>query len=102
MLKATIELAACDRLHSTSGGESDTELKELAVSPTSSPVTERAVTIVTPVANMASDARNSAPENAGVWAWVVWGGVMRTFGIKMLSTSRILPERYVQRCSSPA
>ncbi len=38
-------LAPCDRLHSTSGGSSDTELNELAVSPTSSPAALRAVTM---------------------------------------------------------
>ena len=65
MLKAAIELAAWDRLHSTSGGLSDTELNELAVSPTSSPLAVRAVTMVTPVANMASEARNSVGEKPG-------------------------------------
>ena len=44
-------LAAWPRLHSTSGGVSDTELKELAVSPTRVPSAARAVTTVTPVAS---------------------------------------------------
>ncbi|GCB03795.1 hypothetical protein PSUB009319_14260 [Ralstonia sp. SET104] len=43
------------RLHSTSGGSSDTELNELAVTPTNAGVpgapSERVVTTVTPVAN---------------------------------------------------
>ena len=39
------------KLHSTSGGDRDTELNELAVSPTSCPCASRAVTMVTPVAN---------------------------------------------------
>src|SRR5690606_29834472 len=63
--KAARELAACDRLHSTRGGCNDTELKELAVSPTKSPTGERAVTIVTPVANMPSASRNSRDEKLG-------------------------------------
>src|SRR3989344_2367574 len=58
-------LAPCDRLHSTSGGASDTELKELAVSPTRSPAAVRAVTMVTPVANMPSASRNSRVEKLG-------------------------------------
>jgi hypothetical protein len=40
-------------------------LKELAVSPTSLPVAERAVTMVTPVANMPSELRNSRVEKLG-------------------------------------
>ena len=41
------------------GGVSDTELNELAVRPTSVPSSARAVTMVTPVANMPSAARNA-------------------------------------------
>jgi len=62
---ASIERAACARLHNTSGGDSDTELNELAVSPTSSPVGRRAVTMVTPVAKVPSAARNWALEKPG-------------------------------------
>src|SRR5690348_6207311 len=58
-------LTPCDRLHSTSGGSSDTELNELAVSPTRSPAALRAVTMVTPVANMPSALRNSREEKLG-------------------------------------
>ncbi len=54
-----------DRLHSTSGGSSETELNELAVSPTSAPPSVRAVTMVTPVANIASEARKSLVEKVG-------------------------------------
>src|SRR4249919_1722513 len=46
------------RLHSTIGGSSDTELKLLAVSPTSSPLTPRVVTTVTPVVNEPRALRN--------------------------------------------
>src|SRR6218665_2946517 len=52
-------LAPCARLHSTSGGSSDTELKELDVSPTNLPAALRAVTMVTPVANMPRASRDS-------------------------------------------
>jgi hypothetical protein len=65
VLSAGIEPAARARLHSTSGGASDTELNELAVSPTSVPSAERAVTMVTPVANMPSASRNSSGEKVG-------------------------------------
>ena len=56
------------RLHSTRGGSSDTELKELAVNPTGSPVALRAVTMVTPVANIPSAALNSDREKLGACA----------------------------------
>ena len=44
-------LARSDRLHNTSGGASDTELNELAVSPNNVPSARRVVMTVTPVAN---------------------------------------------------
>src|SRR6218665_297156 len=65
-------LAPCARLHSTSGGSSDTELKELAVSPTHLPPALRAVTLVTPVANMPRASRNSRGEKLGGWARTGW------------------------------
>ena len=46
--------AVLDKLHHTSGGWSDTELKLLAVSPISDPLRSRVVTIVTPVAKAPS------------------------------------------------
>jgi hypothetical protein len=49
-----MEAAARERLHNTNGGVSDTELNELAVNPTKEPSVARAVTMVTPVANMPS------------------------------------------------
>jgi hypothetical protein len=61
-----MEPAARDKLHSTKGGVSETELKELAVNPTNCPDAVRAVTMVTPVANMPKAARNSD--------WEKWGG----------------------------
>ena len=51
------------RLHKTSGGDKDTELKELAVRPMSRPSGSRAVTMVTPVVNWPSAARNSSSVN---------------------------------------
>jgi hypothetical protein len=69
-----MELADLAKLHSTSGGVSETELKELAVSPTSCPDAVRAVTMVTPVANMLSAARNSALEKLGA-AGALAGGI---------------------------
>ncbi len=60
-----MEPAWCARLHSTSGGDSDTELNEFAVRPMSAPSGARAVTMVTPVANMPSEARNSCAEKSG-------------------------------------
>ena len=68
MRKAAIEAAARARLHNTSGGSSETELKELAVRPITPSSCERAVTIVTPVANMPSAVRNSSVEKLGGWA----------------------------------
>ena len=56
------------KLQSTRGGDSDTELNEFAVSPTKPPAAVRAVTIVTPVANMPKALRNSVCENVGAWA----------------------------------
>jgi hypothetical protein len=44
-------------------------LNELAVKPASSPDAVRAVTMVTPVANMPSEARNSRGEKSGGRAW---------------------------------
>src|SRR6218665_1637328 len=66
--------AARARLHSTSGGFSETELKELAVRPTSSPSARRAVTMVTPVANIDRLLRNSAAEKLGARACGVASG----------------------------
>src|SRR3954468_7873588 len=53
-------LAALPRLHSTSGGSSDTELKELAVRPRKLPSASRVVMMVTPVANCDSAWRKCA------------------------------------------
>jgi hypothetical protein len=60
VLNTSSEVALRLKLHSTRGGVRDTELNELAVRPTSSPVAVRAVTMVTPVANMPSAVRKSA------------------------------------------
>ena len=53
------------KLHSTNGGVSDTALNELTVSPIRSPCALRAVTMVTPVANMDNAARKSTDEKEG-------------------------------------
>ncbi|GAB1460556.1 hypothetical protein MASR2M50_23300 [Thauera sp.] len=47
------------RLHSTSGGFSETELKLLAVMPMASPSAARVVMMVTPVVKVPSAARNA-------------------------------------------
>src|SRR5438552_13701721 len=47
------------RLHSTSGGSSDTELKLFTVRPTSRPAVSRVVTTVTPVVKVPSALRNA-------------------------------------------
>jgi hypothetical protein len=47
------------RLHTTSGGASDTEASELMVTPTGFPSAPPAVTTVTPVANCPSASRNA-------------------------------------------
>ena len=60
-----MEPAERAKLHSTSGGASETELKELAVRPMKLPCASRAVTMVTPVANMPSASRNSEVEKLG-------------------------------------
>ena len=54
------------RLHSTSGGVNDTELKLFAVSPIGVPSAVRVVMIVTPVANVPSALRNSV--GSKTWA----------------------------------
>ena len=69
MLNAAKEAATRDKLHSTKGGVSDTELNELAVSPTKLPSAARAVTMVTPVANMPRAERKSLEEKTGAVAW---------------------------------
>src|SRR6266480_4593856 len=46
-------------LNSTSGGDSDTELNELIVSPRGSPASENAVTTATPVGNTLSASRKA-------------------------------------------
>ena len=52
-------MALQDKLQSTSGGVSETELNELAVRPVSTPCADRVVIIVTPVANMPRHCLNS-------------------------------------------
>src|SRR2546423_4901198 len=51
--------AARDTLNSTKGGDSDTEVNELTVSPRRSPASEKAVTTATPVGNTPSASRNA-------------------------------------------
>jgi hypothetical protein len=64
--------------HSTSGGSSDSELKELTVRPTKRPSASQQVTRVTPVANRPSACRSvrvsmfDLPDSGGVQ-----GGVRR-------------------------
>src|SRR5579875_3432399 len=59
------------RLHSTSGGSSETELNELAVMPINWPESVRVVMTVTPVANWPSAARNAVGSKFGVLARVI-------------------------------
>src|SRR5580704_512989 len=56
--KATAPLLLFDRHHKSSGGSSDTELKEFAVMPTGSPSGRTAVITVTPVANSPKASRS--------------------------------------------
>jgi hypothetical protein len=75
VLNDAIDPADRERLHSTKGGDSETELNELAVSPTNEPSAARAVTMVTPVANMPKACRNWSGEKLGGSAWgggAVW------------------------------
>src|ERR1700674_4095511 len=51
--------AARDTLNNTNGGDSDTELNELTVSPRRSPASEDAVTTATPVGNTLSASRKA-------------------------------------------
>ena len=51
-------LLLLERHQSSSGGSSDTEVKELAVTPTGSPSGRTAVTTVTPVANSPNASRS--------------------------------------------
>src|SRR5450830_501920 len=59
-------LAAEPRLHSTRGGSSETELKELAVRPRKLPSANRVVMTVTPVANCDSACRKCTVSNCAV------------------------------------
>ena len=61
----------------TSGGSSETELNEFAVKPTKLPRGPTAVTIVTPVANLASASRKSRSEAAGRKGWASEVGILR-------------------------
>ena len=63
-----MEPADFAKLQSTRGGEIDTEVKEFAVSPTREPLAVRAVTIVTPVANIPKACLNSPGEKVGATA----------------------------------
>jgi hypothetical protein len=65
-----MEPAVRAKLHSTKGGDRETELKEFAVKPTKVPSLARAVTMVTPVANMPKAPRNSVLEKLGEMARV--------------------------------
>ncbi len=56
-MNASREREFADRLHSTSGGSSETELNELTVSPSGLPSGPVAVTTVTPVAKRPSAVR---------------------------------------------
>jgi hypothetical protein len=56
-----------DKLQSTSGGLSDTELNELQVNPIGRPSVVMVVTTVTPVANMPSALRNSRGSMVCAW-----------------------------------
>src|SRR5215469_7578532 len=58
-MKAGAALLPAARHHSSSGGSSDTEVKEFAVTPTGSPSGRTAVTTVTPVANSPNASRRS-------------------------------------------
>ena len=78
------------RLHSTSGGLSETELNELAVRPTSVPSGARAVTTVTPVAKLPSASRNSRCVKPGAKARE--GGVGASMGRGSVRRKPILRE----------
>ena len=64
-MKASNVPARLARLHSTSGGSSDTELNEFAVIPTGRPSGASAVITVTPVAKWPSARRKSVPSKPG-------------------------------------
>ena len=53
------------RLHITSGGDSDSELKELTVKPANSPLTPRVVMTVTPVTKFPNALRRSVESIVG-------------------------------------
>src|SRR5712691_12498574 len=57
--------AARDRLHSTMGGSSDTEVKELTVMPAGRPPLPKVVTRHTPVGKRPSALRKSRASNSG-------------------------------------
>jgi hypothetical protein len=72
-----IEAERVARLHSTSGGLSDTELNELAVMPINWPDDARVVMTVTPVANWLSACLKAF--------WSKLGGLARFIGRKPLA-----------------
>ena len=69
----------CDslaRLHNTSDGFSETELKLLAATPASRPSSARVVTTVTPVAYVLIALRRSAGVAGGLWKRAVVGATL--------------------------
>src|SRR5690625_3810980 len=84
-LKAGRLLACLPRLHNTMGGSSDTELKLLAVNPTS-PCSPRVVTTVTPVVKAPSASRNALPSRGC------------TFDMVLLRYTRLQSRSETQQC----
>ncbi|CAG9198164.1 hypothetical protein PSAB6_190056 [Paraburkholderia sabiae] len=70
-----IEAERVARLHSTSGGVSETELNELAVMPINAPDGARVVMTVTPVANWLSARRNETSSKLGGLARFIGRGI---------------------------
>ena len=87
ILKDRQAFAKRPRLHSTSGGFSDTESKVLQVSPSGVPSAAIAVTMVTPVANAPSALRKSRGSIAELSLASSFAGSARMFWVRQTSTN---------------
>src|SRR5580704_12076157 len=94
---ATAPLLLFDRHHSSSGGSSDTELKELAVMPTGSPSGRTAVMTVTPVANSPNASRSCRCVKE-----VLTGSPLRSHDLRGVRSARRAEHFPVRRRCAPA
>jgi len=90
-----VRLAAPLAMHTrTRGGSSDTEVNEFAVKPRGVPDASRVVTIVTPVTNAPSAARNALTSTASP---PLSTDFMRAFGMELPSGAALRSRRWSPR-----